>query len=84
MRTNSILPAGAEAALIRFAPEGVLVIEDDGQGGELNAGTGLMGMRRRIESLGGEMEIESRDTGVRVTLSLPPPQPDTESLESHP
>lgn len=82
--TNIIRHSGAEAALIRFAPEGVLVIEDDGQGGELNAGTGLMGMRRRIESLGGEMEIESRDTGVRVTLSLPPPQPDTESLESHP
>ncbi|WP_440958196.1 sensor histidine kinase [Oceanicaulis sp. LC35] len=82
--TNIIRHSGAETAHIRFAPEGALIIEDDGQGGELNAGTGLMGMRRRIESLGGEMEIESRETGVCVTLSLPPAQPGHESLESEP
>jgi len=82
--TNIIRHSNAETAHIRFAPEGALIIEDDGQGGELNAGTGLMGMRRRIESLGGEMEIESQDTGVRVTLSLPPAQPGPESLESEP
>lgn len=80
--TNIIRHSGAESAHIRFAPEGALIIEDDGQGGELNAGTGLMGMRRRIESLGGEMDIESRETGVCVTLSLPPARPGSESLES--
>jgi len=80
--TNIIRHSGAETAHIRFAPEGALIIEDDGQGGALNAGTGLMGMRRRIESLGGEMQIESRDTGVRVTLSLPPTQPGQERLET--
>lgn len=80
--TNIIRHSGAETAHIRFAPEGALIIEDDGQGGVLNAGTGLMGMRRRIESLGGEMQIESRDTGVRVTLSLPPTQPGQERLET--
>lgn len=80
--TNIIRHSDAETAHIRFAPEGVLIIEDDGQGGDLNAGTGLMGMRRRIESLGGEMEIESGKSGVRVTLSLPPAQPDPERMES--
>ncbi|WP_306014730.1 sensor histidine kinase [Oceanicaulis sp. MMSF_3324] len=80
--TNIIRHSGAETAHIRFAPEGALIIEDDGQGGALNAGTGLMGMRRRIESLGGEMQIESRDSGVRVTLSLPPTQPGQERLET--
>ena len=81
--TNIIRHSDAESARIRFAPEGVMIIEDDGRGGELNAGTGLMGMRRRIESLGGDMDIESSKTGVRVTLSLPPAKPGPERLESH-
>ena len=82
--TNIIRHSGARSARIHFAPEGALIIEDDGCGGELHAGTGLDGMRRRIESLGGEMEIESRESGVRVILSLPPAKPGQESLEQTP
>jgi signal transduction histidine kinase len=53
----------------------ILRLRDNGKGFDLNAsangygGNGLAGMRRRAESLGGSLEIESRE-GEGTTLTL--------------
>ena len=60
-----------------------LVVEDDGVGFEMDAGTGrrpnmgigLIGMRERIEQLHGRLEIASRpDRGTRVVARIPVPE----------
>jgi signal transduction histidine kinase len=53
-----------------------LLVEDDGQGFEVQAGTsagiGLLGMQERIELLGGQLEIESwPGQGTRLTAHIP-------------
>jgi len=72
--TNIIRHSGASQATIRFVSSTCLEIIDNGQGGDLNGGTGLDGMRRRIETLGGQMQAEARSTGVTLRLSLPASQ----------
>jgi two-component system, NarL family, sensor histidine kinase DesK len=48
-----------------------LSIEDDGRGSAIVAGNGLNGMRERVESLGGELRIDSvRDKGTRIEITL--------------
>jgi two-component system sensor histidine kinase DegS len=54
----------------------VLAIKDDGAGFSLVAGrdgkVGLVGMRERVASVGGELEIESKQgVGTRLTLEIP-------------
>jgi signal transduction histidine kinase len=54
--------------------EGVLVVTvtDDGVGGaDLEAGTGLLGMRDRIRTLGGELRLRSDEGGTQVEVTLP-------------
>ncbi|HST64648.1 MAG TPA: sensor histidine kinase [Mycobacteriales bacterium] len=56
------------------APAGALVITvaDDGSGvGTATPGVGLTSMRRRAETLGGELGIDSDPTGTTVTATLP-------------
>jgi signal transduction histidine kinase len=72
--------ASANHAVIRVASSEdrlVIVVADDGRGGADPArGSGLAGLVDRIESLGGELSIESPaglGTSVRVTLPLVPP-----------
>ncbi len=55
-----------------------IVVSDEGPGFDLAAmpakpdGIGLRGLRERIESLGGEFEIDSAvGRGVRLRMSLP-------------
>jgi two-component system, NarL family, sensor histidine kinase DevS len=52
-----------------------IVVEDDGEGfdpGAVDSGHGLIGMRERIELLGGEMEVESAlGRGTRVQARVP-------------
>jgi signal transduction histidine kinase len=51
------------------------VVEDDGAGFEMNGtalGTGLRGMRDRVEALAGTLEVTSRPgSGTRVTGQIP-------------
>jgi signal transduction histidine kinase len=53
----------------------IAVIEDDGrgigegQGGE--SGFGLLGMRERVELLGGRLQVESSDAGTAVIAEVP-------------
>jgi signal transduction histidine kinase len=48
----------------------LVVVSDDGVGGAgLNRGTGLVGLKDRVEALGGRMVIDSPE-GVGTSLSV--------------
>jgi signal transduction histidine kinase len=47
-------------------------IADDGRGGAVPSGSGLLGLRDRVEALGGRLSIDSRPgAGTRVGAELP-------------
>jgi two-component system sensor histidine kinase DesK len=48
----------------------VATIRDDGVGGSVSPGTGLTGMRERVESLGGAL-VSDGSHGMTVTVTLP-------------
>jgi signal transduction histidine kinase len=50
-----------------------LVVTDDGIGGaDVASGTGLRGLRDRVEALGGALRLESAPgAGTRLTVTLP-------------
>jgi signal transduction histidine kinase len=50
-----------------------VVVEDDGIGGaNPEDGTGLVGLKDRIEALGGQLEIDSQSgRGTRLTAEIP-------------
>jgi signal transduction histidine kinase len=52
-----------------------VAVRDDGAGGaEFTGGTGLVGLKDRVEALGGTIEIESargKGTALRATLPIP-------------
>ena len=51
-----------------------LQIADDGRGAQLVPGTGLNGMRERVEAAGGSLRIDSaRGSGTRIEACLPLP-----------
>lgn len=60
---------------VRHEDNGIrLRIDDNGCGAKLNPGTGLSGMRERVEAAGGSLRIEStRGEGVHLDVSLPLP-----------
>jgi signal transduction histidine kinase len=61
----------------RWAEGDTLVVEvtDDGRGFDptvARGGVGLVGMRERVEGLGGEIEVKSRPgEGTEVTVRVP-------------
>lgn len=57
-------------ALRRDGEECELEIVDDGRGGNVAEGTGLRGMRERVESMGGSMSQDGSH-GMRLVLRLP-------------
>jgi PAS domain S-box-containing protein len=74
--TNTLKYARAASATVRVAPRGeVLVIEvtDDGCGGaEPKEGSGLGGLRDRVEALDGMFEVSSpAGQGTRIRAELP-------------
>lgn len=72
--TNIVRHAHASHCRLEFAANGrgtALVVEDDGRGGILEEGNGLRGMRERVESLGGQLRIDS-DQGTRLFVEIPP------------
>jgi signal transduction histidine kinase len=74
--TNSIRHGRAANVWISLREEGdgvELAARDDGSGaGEIQAGDGLSGMRRRLEELGGSLVFESAlEAGFAVTARLP-------------
>ena len=50
-----------------------LAISDDGRGGATTSGNGLLGMRERLATIGGSLDIDSpAGGGTRLWLKLPP------------
>lgn len=71
--TNVIRHAQATHCTVRLHHDGdsiVLKVQDDGNGNVLHEGSGLSGMRERIQDIGGAMTLTS-DSGTRLTLVLP-------------
>ncbi len=68
-------PGAAVRIDVRLSPDEVgAVIEDDGPGGadDHGAGTGLRGLRDRIEALGGQLSVRSAPgTGTRLAATIP-------------
>jgi signal transduction histidine kinase len=63
---NATKHSGAQAVLVRLAlRDGVLVAEvaDDGRGGADPQGSGLLGLRRRVEALDGTLSVVSPAAG---------------------
>ena len=81
---NATKHAGASTLTVTLEPLGDLVevtVADDGAGFDAQAshnGTGLTGIRDRIGSVGGEVEIASGPGGGTVVRYLVPRQPDGE------
>ena len=74
--TNIARHARAAHAWVRLSDEAGhlrLVIEDDGVGGaDMGGGSGLRGLRDRLEALGGTLGVMTRaDGGTRVMATLP-------------
>jgi signal transduction histidine kinase len=80
--TNVVKHSGATAASVSVeCRDGVLdlCVEDDGSGidrAQPTAGYGLVGMRERVDLVGGTLEVDSEPgTGTRVHASIPLRQP---------
>ncbi|HWC85653.1 MAG TPA: GAF domain-containing protein [Solirubrobacteraceae bacterium] len=73
--TNVVKHAHATSAEVKAAVEdGLLYVEvsDDGIGGAVPTGHGLVGMGDRISALGGQLEVESAlNAGTRLVAALP-------------
>jgi two-component system sensor histidine kinase DesK len=71
--TNIVRHAHASHCRMEFIANGSgnsLILEDDGRGGIRQEGSGLRGMRERVESVGGKFSIESSH-GTRLIVELP-------------
>jgi signal transduction histidine kinase len=88
--TNVVRHAGARTVLVQMSREaGTLSvdIEDDGRGfapadvatpSESGQGLGLLGMRERVEILGGTLVLDSAPgSGTRVAFTVPVPEEET-------
>lgn len=71
--TNIIRHAGARHCRTTLTRDGEwirLVIRDDGRGGDHVEGSGMAGMRERVETLGGTLSLAS-DNGTRLEIAVP-------------
>lgn len=71
--TNIVRHAGAKKCKVRVSVTDercVMTIADDGRGGDDPFGSGLSGMRERVEVLGGAMTRDGR-SGTTLTVMLP-------------
>ncbi|WP_327011649.1 hypothetical protein OHA72_23950 [Dactylosporangium sp. NBC_01737] len=67
--TNAAKHAGATACIVSTGTTGTTVtvtVTDDGRGGADPAGSGLDGLRRRVEALDGELTVTSPPGGPTV------------------
>lgn len=71
--TNVVRHAGATVCHVRLEADGrvvTLTVEDDGRGGAVVEGSGLMGMRGRVADLAGSVEIDGH-SGMRLKVTVP-------------
>ena len=73
--TNVIRHAQARTCtiLVESAPDGgiELSVADDGRGGPVEEGSGVSGMRTRLEAAGGVLRVETGAAGLRLMAALP-------------
>jgi signal transduction histidine kinase len=72
--TNAAKHAPGAPVRVTLAREpGLLVVEvaDDGPGGADPAGSGLTGLRHRVEALDGELQVRSGGDGTKIRAELP-------------
>lgn len=71
--TNIVRHAHASRCRITLQTDATgtaMFVEDDGRGGIRYEGNGLRGMRERVESLGGRLQIHSAE-GTRLVIEVP-------------
>ncbi|HEY1462450.1 MAG TPA: sensor histidine kinase [Terriglobales bacterium] len=71
--TNIVRHANAKNCRVRLAPlngKCVLEIQDDGRGGIQVEGSGIRGIRERVESLGGTFERDT-EQGTKLIIQFP-------------
>jgi two-component system sensor histidine kinase DesK len=81
--TNVVRHAQASRCLLRLERvngDCRLEVHDDGRGGNQVEGSGLRGMRERVEALGGRIQRDT-DNGTRLAISLPIPS-DRETVQA--
>lgn len=79
--TNIVRHARARHCTVSVAREGTavrLVVRDDGVGGDVTAGNGLTGMKRRIEDAGGTISWSGAQ-GLRLEAMVPARRPESEA-----
>jgi two-component system sensor histidine kinase DesK len=84
--TNVVRHAQARTCSLRLEQQNGscrLEIQDDGRGSSQEEGSGLRGMRERVETLGGTLTRESQaGTKLTITLPLKDVTPKTEGCEN--
>jgi len=71
--TNIVRHSQAKSATLRIDKkddELLLIVEDSGSGATINEGSGLAGLRKRIEQLDGKLSLELTP-GLRVAMQVP-------------
>ena len=71
--TNVIRHSGAQRCHVKLSQSDSAIeleVDDDGQGGRFDEGSGLSGMRERLVANGGALHIDSSG-GMKVAASLP-------------
>ena len=74
--TNAAKHAGASCVDVEVFADGVVVhvrVRDDGCGGaDVSRGSGLLGLKDRVEALGGDISLQSPARGgTSVEIALP-------------
>ncbi len=72
--TNVVRHSGAKHCRIELdsRDDGIrLLVEDDGSGGTPHEGNGLRGMRERLQSVSGHLDILSNREGTRLAIRVP-------------
>ena len=87
--TNAVRHAQAQVLRLRYGWDGEAIrlqARDDGRGTESpDAGNGLAGMRERLATYGGELEVESAPgQGFTLRLHLPRGRPGLAKLAPRP
>ena len=72
--TNVLRHSGAVSATVDVSTvDATLLVSvvDDGQGGDVEEGLGLQGMRARVERLGGNLQVGPTGQGFEVRATFP-------------
>jgi signal transduction histidine kinase len=73
--TNAVKHAQASVVTVRVDADDQclrITIQDDGTGGaQIGGGSGLIGLKDRVEALGGTLQIRSNDDGTTLIAEMP-------------